>query len=47
MMDSLGDKIKSKIVANAVGVPTIPGDKKEVETIEEAKILLENVDIQL
>ncbi len=41
MMDSLGDKIKSKIVANAVGVPTIPGDKKEVETVEEAKILAE------
>ncbi|MBX4260072.1 pyruvate carboxylase [Clostridium estertheticum] len=41
MMDSLGDKIKSKIVANAVGVPTIPGDKKEVETIDEAKILAE------
>jgi len=41
MMDSLGDKIKSKIVANAVGVPTIPGDKKEVETIDEAKKLAE------
>jgi len=41
MMDKLGDKIKSKIVANAVGVPTIPGDKKEVETIDEAKILAE------
>ncbi|MBW9152619.1 pyruvate carboxylase [Clostridium estertheticum] len=41
MMDSLGDKIKSKIVANAVGVPTIPGDKKEVETIDEAKELAE------
>ncbi|MCB2296007.1 pyruvate carboxylase [Clostridium algoriphilum] len=39
MMDKLGDKIKSKIVANAVGVPTIPGDKKEVETIDEARIL--------
>ncbi len=25
MMDSLGDKVKSKIVANNVGVPTIPG----------------------
>ncbi|HEY8889160.1 MAG TPA: pyruvate carboxylase [Clostridium sp.] len=41
MMDSLGDKIKSKIVANAVGVPTIPGDKKVVETIDEAKKLAE------
>ncbi len=25
MMDNLGDKVKSKIVANKVGVPTIPG----------------------
>ena len=25
MMDSLGDKIKSKLVAHSVGVPTIPG----------------------
>ncbi|MCB2355646.1 pyruvate carboxylase [Clostridium estertheticum] len=41
MMDSLGDKIKSKIVANAVGVPTIPGDKKEVDTVDEAKKLAE------
>nr|WP_152752182.1 pyruvate carboxylase [Clostridium estertheticum] len=41
MMDSLGDKIKSKIVANAVGVPTIPGDKKEVDTVYEAKELAE------
>ncbi|MBU3180070.1 pyruvate carboxylase [Clostridium psychrophilum] len=41
MMDKLGDKIKSKIVANSVGVPTIPGDKKIVETIDEAKILAE------
>ena len=37
MMDKLGDKIKSKIVAKAVGVPTIPGDEKNIETLEEAK----------
>ena len=28
MMDRLGDKIKSKIVASDVGVPTIPGVEK-------------------
>ncbi|KNF10010.1 pyruvate carboxylase Pyc [Gottschalkia purinilytica] len=36
MMDKLGDKIKSKIVANSVGVPTIPGIEKPVTTEEEA-----------
>ncbi|MGP1570462.1 MAG: pyruvate carboxylase, partial [Eubacteriales bacterium] len=30
MMDKLGDKIKSKIVANSVGVPTIPGVEKAI-----------------
>ncbi|WP_291636322.1 pyruvate carboxylase [Clostridium sp.] len=41
MMDKLGDKIKSKIVANALGVPTIPGDEKNIETLDEAKKLAE------
>lgn len=36
MMDSLGDKIKSKKVAQSVGVPTIPGIEKEVTSEEEA-----------
>ncbi len=36
MMDRLGDKIKSKIVANSVGVPTIPGVEKAIQTEEEA-----------
>ena len=36
MMDRLGDKIKSKIVASSVGVPTIPGVDKAIETEEEA-----------
>ncbi len=36
MMDRLGDKIKSKIVANSVGVPTIPGVDKAIKTEEEA-----------
>ena len=36
MMDALGDKIKSKIVANSVGVPTIPGVERAIQTEEEA-----------
>ncbi|MEY8415881.1 pyruvate carboxylase [Tissierella praeacuta] len=36
MMDNLGDKIKSKKVANSVGVPTIPGIEKAVSSEEEA-----------
>ncbi|MFR2966091.1 MAG: hypothetical protein ACLTK0_06735 [Anaerovoracaceae bacterium] len=35
-MDKLGDKIKSKIVANSVGVPTIPGVEKAIASEEEA-----------
>lgn len=35
MMDRLGDKIKSKLVANKVGVPTIPGVEKAIKTDEE------------
>ncbi|MDW7668277.1 MAG: pyruvate carboxylase [Bacillota bacterium] len=37
MMDKLGDKIKSKKVANQVGVPTIPGVEKAVKNNYEAK----------
>ena len=36
MMNSLGDKIQSKLVANSVGVPTIPGVDAAIETEEEA-----------
>ena len=36
MMDQLGDKIQSKIVAKRVGVPVIPGVEKPIETEEEA-----------
>lgn len=36
MMDSLGDKIQSKIVAKKAGVPTIPGVDKPIETQEQA-----------
>ena len=36
-MSSLGDKIQSKLVAMKVGVPTIPGVEKAIQTDEEAK----------
>ena len=36
MMERLGDKIQSKLVAKAVGVPVIPGVEKPIETEEEA-----------
>ena len=36
MMDKLGDKIKSKIVAKSVGVPVIPGVEKPITEEEEA-----------
>lgn len=39
MMDRLGDKIKSKIAAKEVGVPTIPGYEEDVKTVEQAKRL--------
>ncbi|MCY6959177.1 pyruvate carboxylase [Clostridium brassicae] len=36
MMEKLGDKIKSKLVAQSVNVPTIPGVEKPVTSEEEA-----------
>jgi pyruvate carboxylase len=36
MMEKLGDKIKSKIVARSVGVPVIPGVEKAISSEEEA-----------
>lgn len=36
MMERLGDKIRSKLVAQSVGVPTIPGVEKAIQTEEEA-----------
>lgn len=36
MMESLGDKIKSKIVAKNAGVATIPGVEKPIQSEEEA-----------
>ena len=37
MMDALGDKIQSKIVATSVGVPTIPGVEKAAENEDEVQ----------
>ena len=36
MMDNLGDKVKSKIIANSVGVPTIPGIAETIPDVETA-----------
>lgn len=36
MMDALGDKIQSKLVAKAAGVPTIPGVEKPITCEKEA-----------
>lgn len=37
IMERLGDKINSKIVAHEAGVPTIPGIEKPLKTIKEAR----------
>lgn len=37
MIRALGDKIQSKIVADSVGVPTIPGVEKPAYNLDEAK----------
>ena len=36
MMNQLGDKIKSKLVANSVNVPTIPGVEQAIQDEQEA-----------
>ena len=36
----MGDKIKSKLVAHSVGVPTIPGVEEAIQSEEDAKDLL-------
>ncbi|MFR5069787.1 MAG: hypothetical protein ACLTE2_08305 [Eubacteriales bacterium] len=33
----MGDKIKSKLVAHSVGVPTIPGVEEAIQSEEDAK----------
>jgi hypothetical protein len=40
MMDTLGDKIKSKIAAQAVGVPTIPGVGEAVKSEDMGVIIM-------
>ncbi|MBQ6400830.1 MAG: pyruvate carboxylase [Firmicutes bacterium] len=42
MMDQLGDKVKSKIIANSVGVPTIPGNTETVPDVETALAFAED-----
>lgn len=42
MMDSMGDKVKSKIIANSVGVPTIPGNTETVPDVETALTFAED-----
>lgn len=42
MMQQLGDKIQSKIVANSVAVPTIPGIRQPIRTAEDAKHFAEH-----
>jgi len=37
MMERLGDKIQSKLVAKEAGVPVVPGVEETVKTVEEAK----------
>ncbi len=37
MMDQLGDKVKSKIIADSVGVPTIPGIAKTIPDLSTAR----------
>lgn len=36
MMDNLGDKVKSKIIAKDVGVPTIPGVAEKINDVQKA-----------
>ncbi|WP_088189323.1 pyruvate carboxylase [Desulfosporosinus sp. FKA] len=38
MMEQLGDKITSKIVAKNVGVPIIPGYERDIKTVNEAGV---------
>ena len=41
MMDNLGDKVKSKIIAKSVGVPTIPGIAETIPDVETAMAFAE------
>ncbi len=39
IMERLGDKINSKLVAHEADVPTIPGVEKALKTVKEAKVI--------
>lgn len=43
IMEKLGDKINSKIVAHEANVPTIPGVEKALKTVKEAKTVAEKI----
>nr|WP_314504981.1 pyruvate carboxylase [uncultured Peptostreptococcus sp.] len=43
IMEKLGDKINSKIVAHEANVPTIPGVEKALKTVKEAKAVAEKI----
>lgn len=43
IMEKLGDKINSKIVAHEANVPTIPGVEKALKTVKEAKSVAEKI----
>ena len=43
IMEKLGDKINSKIVAHEANVPTIPGVEKALKTVKEAKQVAEKI----
>ena len=43
IMEKLGDKINSKIVAHEANVPTIPGVEKALKTLKEAKAVAEKI----
>lgn len=42
MLDKMGDKINSKLIAERVGVPTIPGSKSPIDSMEEAEALAQS-----
>lgn len=41
ILDQMGDKINSKLIAHKAGVPTIPGGKSPITSLEEAEKLAE------
>ncbi|MGB0785590.1 MAG: acetyl-CoA carboxylase biotin carboxylase subunit [Alphaproteobacteria bacterium] len=43
MIDLMGDKVTAKQAAREAGIPVVPGSTGEVETLDEAKIIAEEV----